>query len=174
MRKTPLGTTSLLLLLIALATFPVASMSQEANALVVGAGLYDTAAWADSNGDYDSIEAGLEYRWSYHLPFGVQPMVGASLTDQSAFWLYAGGRRPWNLGEKWSAALSFGAAYYEQGDGKNLGHELEFRSGIDFQYRLASGDSIGLEYYHLSNASISDVNPGSNSLRLTCSFRLGK
>ena len=58
---------------------------------------------------------------------------------------------------------SLGAGYYEEGDGKDLGHELEFRSQIEIAYRFDDRSRLGLAVSHTSNASIADTNPGSES-----------
>ncbi|MEM6702343.1 MAG: acyloxyacyl hydrolase [Acidobacteriota bacterium] len=43
---------------------------------------------------------------------------------------------------------------------------MEFRSGIDVRYRFEKKGALALGFYHLSNASISSTNPGTNSLLL--------
>ncbi|MCZ6727505.1 MAG: acyloxyacyl hydrolase, partial [Acidobacteria bacterium] len=71
-------------------------------------------------------------------------------------------------------APNFAVSLYEQGDGKDLGHEIEFRSGLELACSHRGGSSLGLEFYHISNSSISDVNPGSNSLLVYYSWPLGR
>ncbi len=151
-----------------------ATRAQQAPAVAFGAGLFDTAAWFDDRGDFDALEAGVEWRGASTSFLGIGPIAGATITDDSAFWAYVGGRRPFRVATRWEVALSFGAAYYEQGDGKDLGHELEFRSGIELGRSMARGRWLSVELYHLSNASISDVNPGSNSLRVLYSLPLAQ
>ena len=48
---------------------------------------------------------------------------------------------------------------------KELGHVIEFRSGLDIAYRKKNGGRIGAEVHHLSNASLDENNPG------TCRFK---
>ncbi|MEO1368100.1 MAG: acyloxyacyl hydrolase [Acidobacteriota bacterium] len=48
---------------------------------------------------------------------------------------------------------------------------LERNSSIDIAYQWDNGSRLGLSLYHLSNASIYESNPGSESLILTYSFR---
>jgi hypothetical protein len=153
---------------------PWSIQAEEGFSLGIGAGLFDTAAWFDDVGDFDSVEAGVQLRWPTTGSWGIGAMAGISANEDSAFWAYLGARRPFRLGSCWNAGPTFAVTYYEQGDGKDLGHELEFRSGLEVFCRWGSGSSLGLEFYHLSNASISDVNPGSNSLWVVYSFPLGR
>ena len=48
--------------------------------------------------------------------------------------------------------------------GEHLGNELEFRSGLELQYRLGNGARFGVGFFHLSNAGISESNPGTEAL----------
>ncbi len=142
-------------------------------AIALAAGLFDTAAWFDDKGDFDAVEAGIEWRGRPRTGLGIRPVVGASATDDAAVWAYVGGRRPFPLGRRWQVAIGFAAVAYERGDGKDLGSELQFRSAIDLSFGGAGGRRLGLEFYHLSNASTARVNPGSNSLRLVYAVPLG-
>ncbi|MCG8457400.1 MAG: acyloxyacyl hydrolase [Holophagales bacterium] len=137
------------------------------------------SGWAFSLGSFDIIdkdkafEAGLEYRWQpvRFWRLALKPVVGVSGTDEGSFWGYGGFR--WDIpsgGSRFVTTLGFAVAAYEQGDGKNLGGTVEFRSSIDLAYRLKNGSRIGLSFYHLSNARIYRVNPGSESLVLTWSL----
>lgn len=158
----------------ALVLLPAVAAAEEDASVGFGAGIFDTAAWFDDAGDFDSIEAGVQLRGATSWALGIGPLAGVSANDDGAIWVYLGARRPFRLGSCWNAGPTFAAAYYEPGDGKDLGHELEFRSGLEVYCRGARGRSFGLEFYHLSNASISDVNPGSNSLWLVYSVPLGR
>ena len=54
----------------------------------------------------------------------------------------------------------------DRGDSKDLGYNLEFRSQIEFSYKLKSS-RIGFNLNHISNASIGDTNPGTESATLS-------
>ena len=58
---------------------------------------------------------------------------------------------------------SFAPGYYDSGNGKDLGHELEFKSEVQLSLELPKDSQIGFSYNHLSNASLGDKNPGANS-----------
>lgn len=132
------------------------------------------AGWAFSLGVFDlakyqdTAEFGVEYRWQPFEFFRLElkPTVGVTATADEGYWFYAGFR--WDIPTKgrWVPSLSTAVTAYEQGDGKDLGGVLQFRSGFDLAYRLDGGSRVGLSLYHLSNASIHDYNPGSESLVL--------
>ena len=52
---------------------------------------------------------------------------------------------------------------YHEGDGKDLGHVLEFKSEVQLSYESSDSTSFGVSYNHVSNASLGDKNPGANS-----------
>ena len=58
---------------------------------------------------------------------------------------------------------SFTPGIYEKGDGKDLGHIVEFKSEVQLSLDLTKDSQFGFSYNHLSNASLGDKNPGANS-----------
>ena len=69
---------------------------------------------------------------------------------------------------------SLAAGLYEDGDGKDLGHIVEFRSSLELAYRFDNRARLGLSFYHLSNASLDDNNPGTEVFSLNYSIPLGR
>ncbi|MEM1179668.1 MAG: acyloxyacyl hydrolase [Acidobacteriota bacterium] len=149
--------------------------------LPVSAHAEDVSAWAFSIGGFEfvderfeALEVGVEYRFD-SFPFWfleLQPVVGVSGTDEEGIWGYGGFRYDVPaLGDHWVPTIGFAVALYEDGDGKDLGGVIEFRSSFDIAYQWDDGSRLGLSFYHLSNAGIYDRNPGSESLLLTYSFR---
>ena len=92
----------------------------------------------------------------------ISPITGGFLTENSAAYIYTGFE--WNVD---MGALTFTPSFapglYHKGDGKDLGHVLEFKSEIQFSYAFSENSKIGVSYNHISNASIGDKNPGANS-----------
>ena len=92
----------------------------------------------------------------------ISPITGGFITENSAVYVYTGFE--WNID---MGALeftpSFAPGLYHKGDGKDLGHALEFKSEIQFSYNSSENTKIGISYNHVSNASIGDKNPGANS-----------
>ena len=92
----------------------------------------------------------------------LSPITGGFITENSAAYLYTGVE--WNIdlgGMKFTP--SFAPGYYHEGDGKDLGHALEFKSEVQLSYSTSEKSSFGVSYNHVSNASLGDKNPGANS-----------
>ena len=92
----------------------------------------------------------------------ISPITGGFITENSAIYVYTGFE--WNV-EMGALTFtpSFAPGLYHKGDGKDLGHALEFKSEIQFSYNPSENSKIGISYNHVSNASIGDKNPGANS-----------
>ena len=92
----------------------------------------------------------------------ISPITGGFITENSAAYIYTG--IEWNID---MGALTFTPSFapglYHKGDGKDLGHVLEFKSEIQFSYDFSGNSKVGLSYNHVSNASLGDKNPGANS-----------
>lgn len=163
-RAIVLGTLTLLIALPGLAAAAVGPV--EDGSLGLSAGMFDT------EGD-SVVEAGAELRWANRLPWGLGAIAGVSGNEDGAFWGYLGLRRPFALGSGgWRLLPSFAVVGYEKGDGKDLGQTLEFRSGLELHYAFRNRNSLGVNFYHMSNAGLSEVNPGENSLLVVWSIPL--
>ena len=92
----------------------------------------------------------------------ISPITGGFITENSALYVYTGFE--WNVD---MGALTFTPSFapglYHKGDGKDLGHVLEFKSEVQLSYELSKSSSLGMSYNHVSNASLGDKNPGANS-----------
>ena len=53
--------------------------------------------------------------------------------------------------------------FYKEGEGKDLGYPLEFKSEVQVSFDLSKNTNLGMSYNHISNASLGDKNPGANS-----------
>ena len=92
----------------------------------------------------------------------LSPITGAMITADSATYFYTGVQAHYKIGSL-NLTPSFTPGYYNQGNGKDLGHALEFKSEIQLSLELPKESQIGFSYNHLSNASLGDKNPGANS-----------
>ena len=100
------------------------------------------------------------YRDSF---FGtISPVTGFLITGDSATYLYTGIQAEYNIG-KINLTPSFTPGLYAQGDGKDLGHLVEFKSEVQLSFDLLKNSELGFSYNHISNASLGDKNPGANS-----------
>ena len=93
----------------------------------------------------------------------VSPITGVFVTENSAAYVYTGIEWNMDMGEKISFTPSFAPGLYHQGDGKDLGHVLEFKTEVQMSYATSEKSSFGVSYNHVSNASLGDKNPGANS-----------
>jgi lipid A 3-O-deacylase len=93
----------------------------------------------------------------------VSPITGGFLTENSAAYIYTGIEWNVDMGKKMIFTPSFAPGLYHQGDGKDLGHVLEFKSEVQLSYATSEKSSFGVSYNHVSNASLGDKNPGANS-----------
>ena len=119
----------------------------------------------DFTRDLEAFELGAEYRFREYR-WGLVPTVGIEATEDESVYGYFGFRWPYRLSQRWLLDPTLAAGLYDEGDGKDLGGPVEFRSGLDLLYELPSGVRIGLGFYHISNCCIYDRNPGTNSLLL--------
>jgi len=92
----------------------------------------------------------------------ISPISGFLITENNATYAYTGIEAQYNLG-KIKINPSFTPGLYGKGDGKDLGHALEFKSEIQLSLDLLSNSQLGFSYNHISNASLGDKNPGANS-----------
>ena len=92
----------------------------------------------------------------------LSPVTGAMITADNATYFYTGVQAHYNLGNL-NITPSFTPGYYNEGDGKDLGHALEFKSEVQLSLELPQNSQFGFSYNHLSNASLGDKNPGANS-----------
>ncbi len=92
----------------------------------------------------------------------LSPISGALITADNASYFYTGIQAQYKVGLI-NITPSFAPGYYHKGDGKDLGHVLEFKSEVQLSLNLPKDSQFGFSYNHLSNASIGDKNPGANS-----------
>ena len=68
---------------------------------------------------------------------------------------------------------NFAVGVYGNGDGKDLGYAVEFRSGVELAYRFDNYARLGLSFTHISNAGLDERNPGVESLVVMYSIPFG-
>ena len=92
----------------------------------------------------------------------LSPITGALITADSAGYLYSGVQAQYKIGAL-NLTPSFTPGLYYEGDGKDLGHFIEFKSEVQLSFNFSKNSELGFSYNHLSNASLGDKNPGANS-----------
>ncbi len=141
---------------------------------VFGIGLYDIKF--DGSATNQASDLRYERRFDNSLVeigpesenfFDLKPFVGLETTTDSAMYLLGGIYLEDNLGtlfigedSNFVFTPSFGAGFYDDGDGKKLGNNIQFRTTFEFSYELKNKNRIGISYGHISNANLGDKNPG--------------
>ena len=92
----------------------------------------------------------------------LSPVTGALITADNATYFYTGVQAQYNIG-KIKLTPSFTPGLYNQGDGKDLGHAVEFKSEVQLSLDIFKQSQLGFSYNHISNASLGEKNPGANS-----------
>jgi hypothetical protein len=131
-----------------------------------GAGVFDL---------FDDETAGelrAEYRSDLRL-WLIYPFLGAMVNTDGGLYGYGGLALDIPLGDRFILTPNIALGAYHDGSGKDLGGTLEFRTGAEFAYRFDNDHRLGLAFHHISNASIYDVNPGTESLVVMYALPLG-
>ena len=92
----------------------------------------------------------------------LSPITGGFVTENAALYAYTGIEWNFDLGPV-NFTPSFAPGLYGEGNGKDLGHILEFKSEVQASFSLSENSQLGMSYNHISNASLGDKNPGANS-----------
>ena len=92
----------------------------------------------------------------------LSPVTGFMITENNAGYIYTGIQAEYSIGNL-NITPSFSPGLYGEGDGKDLGHVLEFKSELQLSLDLFSNSELGFSYNHISNASLGEKNPGANS-----------
>jgi len=116
----------------------------------------------------DSLEEDNYLALEYFLPtktrLRLTPALGLSAAEDGSVYIYADLKRHFRLGRHWLITPSLGAGLYDGGDEVDLGHSVEFKSGLELGYEFDNRLRLGLGFFHLSNSSISNNNPGTEIL----------
>ena len=92
----------------------------------------------------------------------LSPITGVLITADNAGYIYTGVQAHYKMGSL-NFTPSFTPGLYHEGNGKDLGHIIEFKSELQISLELSSTSELGFSYNHISNASLGDKNPGANS-----------
>ena len=161
-----------ILILISIVLFSNNSFSKGKN--VFGIGIYDMKfdgseknQATDFRYEFRSNESLLDIGPKEDNFFFLKPFFGIEYTSDSASYFLAGIYLEDNLGELFEGKKSqfyftpsFGAGYYNDGSGKKLGNDLQFRTSFEVSYELKNNKRIGVSLSHISNANLGDKNPG--------------
>ena len=159
----------LILLLISSLVSNYLTADQGDNDISFYTGTFDVI---DKEGDDQTSLFGIEhknpnlFRDTFFGKF--KPITGGFITGDSSFYLYSGVEGQYGIGPL-KILPSFAPGYYEKGDGKDLGHVLEFKSEIKIGFDIFENSSLSYSYSHLSNSTIGESNPGTDNQQITFS-----
>lgn len=148
---------------------------------IFGIGLYDVKF--DGSNTNEAIDLRYERRFDKSLLeigpedydfFHLKPFVGFETTSDSAFYFLTGIYLEDNIGTLFEGepsnsifTPSFGIGIYDDGNGKELGSTIEFRTTLEVSYQLKNKNRIGFSFGHISNANLGDKNPGVEIVNLS-------
>ena len=113
---------------------------------------------------------GVEIRFRPFGRRGFIPAIGYAFADNGASFVYTDVRRDYHLHESWFLSPSIGLGTFSKGTNFDLGKTLEFRSGIELAYHRRDQIRLGVAFFHLSNAGLSEINPGTEALVFSLSL----
>ena len=151
--------TSVALIALSLLTYS-APVKAEGDLLSLSVGYYDI------NDNEDAADFRAEYRWDKPLAWVIEPWVGVEGTSDGALYGLGGLLLDWQIGNGFLITPSFGAGLYSDGDGKDLGHTVEFRSQLEMGWEFSNSHRVGIAGGHISNAGLGDANPGTEFLNV--------
>jgi len=133
----------------------------------IGGGVFDAVGESQERGVRNRSAAGrIEYRRGREKLFGIGPMLGLMANTDGGVYGYGGIHAEAAWGR--FVLTPFGAVGgYRRGHSKDLASVFLFRGGVGFNYELANGTLIGVEFAHLSNGYTQDINPGEEELFVT-------
>ena len=153
---------------IAALTLALPAIAADKDLLTLGVGSYDVIQQEDG-----TMVASLEYMSGKKL-WVFNPFAGVMGTLDSAVYGYGGIAYDLKLSDHWVLTPSFAAGIYARGDGRDLGSPIEFRSAIALDYEFDNGVRAGLQFFHISNAGLTDQNQGVEVLMATYAIPLGR
>lgn len=154
--------------LFAAPVFVAPAAAADKDLLTLGAGLYDVIQGDDSTAAFQIEYLSRKKLWVFN------PFAGLMGTLDSAVYGYGGIAYDLKLSDHWVLQPSFAAGIYARGDGLDLGSPIEFRSALALQYQFDNGVRAGLQFFHISNAGLTEQNPGTEVLMATYAIPLGK
>ncbi len=144
------------------------------NLVSVGGGWFD---FDKNSPQREALDLRLEHRWgmsllpkahnyftSWDKYFQIHPMVALETTHRGQLYGAAGFAFDILLGRNVVITPTELVGLYYRGDGKRLGSFVEFRSTLEAGYRFDNEMRLTAFIGHISNAGLTDLNPGANTV----------
>jgi lipid A 3-O-deacylase len=138
--------------------------------LELGAGAFDITPSRRHNAGAQGDFLG-EYHFGDML-WIISPFVGAQVTSKGGTYAYFGFGFDVNLSPNWVITPNAAAGFYQPGGGTPLGSFWEYKTGVEIDYKFADLTRLGLALHHMSNAGITQVNPGEQQIEIVYSIPL--
>lgn len=130
--------------------------------MVFSAGWFDFIQQADQ-----AAEFGFEIRVDKGF-LGLKPLWGLTKTTDGALQAYIGlWMDVFLFGDSFVITPSFSPSFIYEGRGKILYSPAEFKSQIEISYILKNESRVTLSLNHISNAGISKLNPGAETISIS-------
>lgn len=142
-----------------------AKESRHPSLLLIGAGYANASHYSD--GFFQVEYQHRSYLWQY-----LRPQITFLFSKRYSKYMGLGVGWEFYLNKHLIITPSFSPGIYWQGKGRDLGYPLEFRSALEIVYEMENKGRIGIQIFHLSNAHLSQKNPGLNALILCLAFPL--
>lgn len=143
---------------LALALSSTAAHAGDERYLTLGVGVFDII-----HDEPASTEFRLEYRHN-NIWKSLYPSLGVMVNTDDAVYGVFSLNYDFYLHEHIVLTPYTGVGVYEENDSKDLGGPIEFRSGVELAYEADNGTRLGVNFSHMSNASIYEDNPGAEEL----------
>ena len=138
--------------------------SGEPSFISLGVGVYDI------NDDFTAADFRAEFRWGKGFFDVVKPFVGIQGTSDGTIYGFFGLGVDLHLGDRIVVTPNVAAGLLDEGSGKDLGSPVEFRTGLEIAWRFENRSRLGLAFHHISNAHLTDKNPGTEVLSVVYSI----
>lgn len=139
---------------------------ENPNLVTLGLGIFDIVK------DPTHVLLQIEYRSTLTNYKKARPIAGFFVTQQGTTYVYGGIGYDIFFGKRVVFMPSFTPGIYFHAKGKKLWFPLEFRSAAELAYVFKNKSRLGMQFYHISNASLGRKNPGVEALVLNYSFAL--
>ncbi len=116
--------------------------------------------WFDILDDQGAVDVRIEYRPAVTYFNFIKPWAGIEVTSDGGLYGAVGVLADLNLTSNIVLTPSLGAGLFSDGNGRDLGHTVEFRSQLELGYRFENGARAGIAFSHISNANLGVHNSG--------------
>ncbi len=145
------------------------NIAYSQNLMVYSLGYFDVLKsatplfWEDGYGrafseDNDAIDFRIESRLDKTIfdvgpdnvsLYEIKPFFGLEFTDDEAYYALTGIYIEEKIGKKFFITPSFGGGYYDEGEGKKMGGNLQFRTTIELSREMKNNNRLGISLGHI-------------------------